>query len=138
MLAASYSRARARFQDERPKKGGCVPKSTHRCHTRGSNLPLRLERKRDAAHRESVVATRVIGRPKRGERARSPLIGLGGGPLFVGVLSDLLKPGYGVATLQIGLLSLTPAILLGVAAGWMASRALGRAAAARSALAGTA
>ena len=64
------------------------------------------------------------------------LIGLGGGPLFVGLVSDALKPRLGDASLQIALLSLTPVILLGAGACWMAARALGRAAAARAARAG--
>ena len=58
------------------------------------------------------------------------LIGLGGGPLFVGVLSDLFKPHYGVDSLKLALLCLTPVLGLVMAAYVMAARAMGRAAAA--------
>ncbi len=57
------------------------------------------------------------------------LIGLGGGPVFVGALSDLFKPHFGAATsLQIALLCGAPVLLLVMAACLMAARALGRAA----------
>jgi MFS family permease len=40
------------------------------------------------------------------------LIGLGGGPLFVGTVSDWLKPHYGVDSLKYALLALTPFFIL--------------------------
>ena len=57
------------------------------------------------------------------------LIGLGGGPLFVGVLSDAFKPHYGVDSLRLALLALTPVLLLVMGAYLMAARAMGRLAA---------
>ncbi len=56
------------------------------------------------------------------------LIGLGGGPVFVGKLSDLLKPRFGIDSLQIALLCGAPVLLLVMAACLMEARALGRAA----------
>lgn len=40
------------------------------------------------------------------------LIGLGGGPFYVGVVSDMLKPHYGVHALTYALLALTPFFVL--------------------------
>lgn len=62
------------------------------------------------------------------------LIGLGGGPVFVGVISDLFKPRYGDASLQVGLLCGAPVLLLVMGACLMEARALGRAARARAPL----
>ncbi|MGC1303025.1 MAG: MFS transporter [Caulobacteraceae bacterium] len=56
------------------------------------------------------------------------LIGLGGGPVCVGLLSDALKPRYGVDSLQIALLSMTPMMLVVAGVFLLASRAMGRAA----------
>ena len=56
------------------------------------------------------------------------LFGLGGGPVFVGALSDAFKPRFGDASLQIGLLCGAPVLLLVMAACLMQARALGRAA----------
>ena len=56
------------------------------------------------------------------------LIGLGGGPVFTGVLSDLFKPRFGVDSLQMALLCGAPVLLLVMAACLMAARAIGRAA----------
>jgi hypothetical protein len=54
------------------------------------------------------------------------LIGLGGGPVYVGKLSDLFHAAHGVASLQLALYALTPFYLLTIAAHYAASRALGR------------
>lgn len=54
------------------------------------------------------------------------LIGLGGGPLFVGVLSDGLKPRFGADSLQLALLWASPVLLLVAAACAMQARAIGR------------
>ena len=54
------------------------------------------------------------------------LIGLGGGPVFVGVLSDLFKPRFGTDSLQIALLCGAPVLLLVMGACLMAARAIGR------------
>ena len=56
------------------------------------------------------------------------LIGLGGGPVFVGAISDALKPRFGAESLQIALLCGTPVLLLVMGACLMEARALGRAA----------
>ena len=56
------------------------------------------------------------------------LIGLGGGPVFTGVLSDLFKPRFGVDSLQMALLCGAPVLLLVMGACLMAARAIGRAA----------
>lgn len=54
------------------------------------------------------------------------LIGLGGGPLFVGVLSDHFRPHFGVHALQLALLALGPVFLLAflcqMAAAWFMER----------------
>ena len=54
------------------------------------------------------------------------LIGLGGGPVFVGVLSDLFKPQFGDDSLQVALLCGAPVLLLVMGACLMAARAIGR------------
>jgi predicted MFS family arabinose efflux permease len=54
------------------------------------------------------------------------LIGLGGGPVFVGKLSDMLAPTYGAASLQLALYALGPVFLLTIAAHYAASRSIGR------------
>ena len=54
------------------------------------------------------------------------LIGLGGGPVFVGVLSDLFKASYGTDGLKLALLWLTPVFLLTAGAYALAARAMGR------------
>ena len=54
------------------------------------------------------------------------LIGLGGGPVFVGKISDLLKPAYGVMSLQLALYALGPIYLLTVLAHYAASRSIRR------------
>ena len=59
------------------------------------------------------------------------LIGLGGGPVFVGVLSDFFKPHFGANSLQAALLCSAPVLLLVMGACLMAARALGRTQAAR-------
>lgn len=55
------------------------------------------------------------------------LIGLGGGPVFVGVLSDAFKATHGVDALKLALLGLLPVLLLTVGAYLMAARAMARA-----------
>ncbi len=57
------------------------------------------------------------------------LIGLGGGPAYVGFLSDALKPHFGADSLRIALLCIVPVLLLVVGCCVMAARALARAAA---------
>ena len=54
------------------------------------------------------------------------LIGLGGGPVFVGKISDLLRPAYGVMSLQLALYALGPIYLLTVLAHYAASRSIRR------------
>ena len=54
------------------------------------------------------------------------LIGLGGGPVVVGVLSDSFKPRFGADSLQAALLCSSPVLLLVMGACLMAARALGR------------
>jgi predicted MFS family arabinose efflux permease len=55
------------------------------------------------------------------------LIGLGGGPVFIGKVSDLLAPTHGVASLQLALYALAPFFLLTILAHAAAARAIGRA-----------
>lgn len=54
------------------------------------------------------------------------VIGLGGGPLFIGVLSDHFAPGFGCRSLQPALAMLVPILLLAAAVHFAASRCLGR------------
>ena len=54
------------------------------------------------------------------------LIGLGGGPVFVGWLSDRFKPAYGTASLQMAFYGLAPFFVLCVLSHYAASRAIGR------------
>ncbi len=54
------------------------------------------------------------------------LIGLGGGPVFIGKVSDMLAPTYGPQSLQLALYTLTPFFLLAMLAHYAASRAIGR------------
>jgi hypothetical protein len=42
------------------------------------------------------------------------LIGLGGGPLYVGMVSDFALANYGTDALQTGMLALTPFFLIAV------------------------
>ena len=49
------------------------------------------------------------------------LIGLGGGPVYVGVVADHFKPEYGVVALRYGLLALAPFYLLTIIAHLIAS-----------------
>jgi len=50
------------------------------------------------------------------------LVGMGGGPLFVGMISDALAPTLGVESLRIGLLWLSPVFLMAVIAHYAVSR----------------
>lgn len=54
------------------------------------------------------------------------LIGLGGGPVFIGTISDLLAPAHGVLSLQLALYALSPFFLLTMLAHYAASRAIRR------------
>lgn len=54
------------------------------------------------------------------------LIGMGLGPLFVGVVSDLLSPLYGNESLRYALLACAPGYLLVTLSLWMASRTVER------------
>jgi hypothetical protein len=50
------------------------------------------------------------------------LVGMGGGPLFVGMISDALAPSQGVESLRTGLLWLSPVFLMAVIAHYAVSR----------------
>jgi len=52
------------------------------------------------------------------------LVGLGGGPLFIGFISDLAAPRYGDNALIVAMLALTPVFLLAALAHYMVARAL--------------
>ncbi|OYX18771.1 MAG: hypothetical protein B7Z09_04165 [Brevundimonas diminuta] len=52
------------------------------------------------------------------------LVGLGGGPLFIGIVSDLATPRYGDEALLVAMLALTPVFLLAALAHYMVARAL--------------
>jgi len=54
------------------------------------------------------------------------LVGLGGGPLFVGAISDLAKSSLGESSLLAGYAGLIPAILLAIILHLMAANAIGR------------
>ncbi|MDP3173446.1 MAG: MFS transporter [Phenylobacterium sp.] len=54
------------------------------------------------------------------------LIGMGGGPLFVGMISDRMHGSFGELSLQIGLAALTPVFLLTALAHYATSRAIGK------------
>jgi predicted MFS family arabinose efflux permease len=54
------------------------------------------------------------------------LIGLGGGPVFVGRMSDMFKPAHGTASLQMALYALAPFYVLTVLAHYAASRSIRR------------
>ncbi len=54
------------------------------------------------------------------------LIGLGGGPVFVGKLSDMLAPAHGPVSLQLALYGLAPFFLLTILAHYAASRSIAR------------
>jgi len=54
------------------------------------------------------------------------LIGLGGGPVFVGRMSDLFKPAFGVLSLQMALYALAPFYVLTILAHFAASRSIRR------------
>ena len=62
------------------------------------------------------------------------LIGLGGGPVFVGRMSDLFKPAYGTQSLQIALYALAPFYVLTILAHFAASRSIRRDAALTAAI----
>jgi hypothetical protein len=50
------------------------------------------------------------------------LIGLGGGPLYVGLVADHFKPEHGVQALQYGLMALVPFYIITVFAHMMSAR----------------
>ena len=54
------------------------------------------------------------------------LIGLGGGPSFVGYVSDHVKPMYGFNPLQIGMLALVPVTVIVIASHLAAAWSIGR------------
>jgi hypothetical protein len=54
------------------------------------------------------------------------LVGLGGGPLYVGILSDHLTGSFGHGALRLAMMGLTPFFLLAVAAHYAASLSIGR------------
>ena len=54
------------------------------------------------------------------------LIGLGGGPVFIGKVSDLLAPAHGAVSLQLALYALAPFFVLTILAHLAAARAIGR------------
>jgi hypothetical protein len=56
------------------------------------------------------------------------LVGLGGGPIFIGVLSDHFKPSFGSHSLAVAYLALIPVMGLTILSHLLAARAIGRAA----------
>ena len=52
------------------------------------------------------------------------LIGLGGGPVYVGLVADHFKPQYGTVALKYGLAALVPFYLLTIVAHLIASRSI--------------
>lgn len=54
------------------------------------------------------------------------LIGLGGGPLYVGLVADHFKPQYGVVALQFGLLAIVPMIVMTFLAHLVSARLIQR------------
>ena len=50
------------------------------------------------------------------------IVGLGGGPLFIGMVSDATQAAYGVDSLRIALLATMPAALIAAAAQYLVSR----------------
>lgn len=52
------------------------------------------------------------------------IIGLGGGPVFVGMISDGAAAGFGERSLQVGLAALVPVIALTILAHYLASRSI--------------
>jgi hypothetical protein len=54
------------------------------------------------------------------------LIGLGGGPTYVGWMADNLKPVYGLSPLQMGLIALVPIIGITVVSHLISGWAIGR------------
>lgn len=63
------------------------------------------------------------------------MVGMSGGPLLVGVVSDFMQPTAGAASLTIGLATLSPLILLTFGAHLMAAASMRRLASARTATA---
>lgn len=54
------------------------------------------------------------------------IIGLGGGPLYVGLVADHFKPAFGTEALRFGLAALVPFILLAALAHLMSARLIRR------------
>ena len=54
------------------------------------------------------------------------LIGLGGGPVFLGRISDLAKPHYGNHSLLVGYASLGPMIVIAIIAHLVAAGSIAR------------
>lgn len=54
------------------------------------------------------------------------LIGLGGGPVYVGLISDLAAPVYGTDSLLVALYGLTPFFILAVVGNLLSARVIGR------------
>ena len=63
------------------------------------------------------------------------LVGLGGGPLFVGMVSDALRPRFGGEALRWALLSVSPFVVLAMCTYYLAARAMVKAHKARLAAA---
>lgn len=80
----------------------------------------------------SVAAVQQIVAPDQRSTAGAMLllclnlVGLGGGPLFVGVVSDWTQPQYGETSLRIALIALTPMFFLAVLSNVFSARALGK------------
>ncbi|HEU0043436.1 MFS transporter [Sphingomonas sp.] len=80
----------------------------------------------------SVAAIQVLSLP--GERSTASaimllclnLVGLGGGPVFLGVVSDWAMPAHGSGSLRVAFFALVPVFLIAAAANLAAARALGR------------
>ena len=54
------------------------------------------------------------------------LIGLGGGPIFLGKVSDMAKPQFGDHSLLVGYAALAPAVLLAIGAHMIAASSIAR------------
>jgi predicted MFS family arabinose efflux permease len=80
----------------------------------------------------SVAAIQALALP--GERSTAGaimllclnLVGLGGGPVFLGVVSDWAMPAHGAGSLRVAFFALVPVFLIAAAANLAAARALGR------------
>lgn len=70
------------------------------------------------AHRRSVAGATLL--------FILNLVGLGGGPVYLGRVSDLARDAYGEQSLLVGYVALFPAVLLTIGAHLLAARSIGR------------